>query len=441
MIKNDQLQLTAIDYTEKGIAVCKHEGFVVFVPNLLIHETALIHILKVNAKHAYGKVVQLIETSPDRVQPKCPIYAQCGGCQLQHMSAAHQLQFKEKHVKSLFERTLAYTGPFESIVGMEEPWNYRNKALVPYNPHDNSYGFYKAHTHDIVPFSECIIQSDDANDLLKAIQAFYLSKDIQPMMIRTILIKKGFSTQDLMCVLVVNDLNVPLIYELSEVLQEKFKTLMSLQLNLNTREDNVVLGEEYQVIFGSSVIEDTLDDLRFEISAPSFYQVNSLQTVKLYQKAIEYANLSGNETVLDLYCGIGTIGLLASRNAKKVIGVEVVASAIENAKRNASINSIKNVEWICADAAQALEVFIENKQKIDVVIVDPPRKGLDSLSLQTLLTMNPKRLVYVSCDPGTLVRDVALLQEKYTLEKVSCVDMFSQTYHVETVCLLERISN
>lgn len=434
MEKNQRLTLTAIDYTEKGHAVCKHEGFVVFVPDLMLHEEALVHIVKVQAKHAYGKVHQLIKPSPDRVKPLCPIANQCGGCQIQHMDYPHQLAFKSKRVQDLFNHALDKPIQLEPILGMDDPWAYRNKALVPYDE-TMTYGFYQAHSHDIVPFKSCAIQSEDANEVLAMIQSFYRTKGLKGSVLRHVLIKKAFKTQELMIVLVVASFDLPYLDELSLVLQTHFPQLKSFQLNLNTRTDNVVLGDEYKLILGSKTILDELDGLRFEISAPSFYQVNPIQTVKLYQKALDYADLKGTETVLDLYSGIGTIALFAARKAKNVIGVEVVPEAIEDAQANAKRNGIKNVEWFCGDAGQVTQTLT---LPIDVILVDPPRKGLDTLSKDMILKLSPEKLVYVSCDPSTLGRDIQDLSSQYEVTKAGCVDLFPQTYHVETVVLMSR---
>lgn len=440
MQKNETLTLTAIDYTEQAHAVCKLEGFVVFVPGMMIHEVAEVLILKVNKNLAYGKVTRLLKANPDRQMPLCPIADKCGGCQLQHMTYDHQLEFKSNHVKSLFKRTLNYEGPFDPIEGMDNPWYYRNKAQVPFDATaDINYGFYRAHSHDLLPMEKCYIQDEDSNAILKEIKAFYIKHDTTTDLIRTVLIKKGFETQELMVILVVRSEDLPLKDELVKYLQIKFTNLKAILLNINAREDNVILSDEYVSLTKTTTIKDSLGHLTFQVSAPSFYQVNPTQAEVLYAKALEYANLKGTETLLDLYCGVGTIALFASLKVKQVIGVEVVQAAIEDAKINASLNRIKNVEWLCADAGQAVEQLLERKLNPDVVIVDPPRKGLDETTRQAILKLLPQKLVYVSCDPGTLVRDLKQLTYAYNIEKVACVDMFPQTFHVETVVLMSRV--
>lgn len=437
MKKNDSIILTAIDYTEKAQAVCKIDNRVVFVPDMLIGEIAEVLILKVNTNVAYGKVQKILSASPDRVAPRCPIATQCGGCQLQHMNPSHQLSFKENHVKQLFKRSLGYADEFDPILGMEDPWFYRNKSQVPYAPETNSFGFYRAHSHDILPFESCFIQSEDSNRILKSIQDFYQTRAIKVDNLRTVLIKKGFKSQELMAVLIVRNTRLPLKEDLVQSLQAEYPNLKAILLNINNREDNVVLGDRYIPLTVHETIQDELNGLSFKISAPSFFQVNPVQTEKLYGRAIEYAALKKTDIVLDLYCGLGTIASFAALKAKKVIGVEVLEQAIEDAKVNAELNQLTNLEWMVGDAASATQILIENKQKIDVIVLDPPRKGLDPLTIEAILTLKPKRLVYVSCDPGTLVRDLKVLTETYTLEKVGCVDMFPQTVHVETVTLLK----
>jgi len=437
MKKNDVLVLTAIDYTEKAQAVCKTDNMVVFVSEMMIGEIAEVLILKVNTNVAYGKIQKLLNASPDRVAPRCPIATQCGGCQLQHMSPSHQLSFKENHVKQLFKRNLDYTEDFDAILGMDDPWYYRNKSQVPYEVETNSFGFYRAHSHTILPFESCFIQSEDSNRILKSIQDFYQERHLKADNLKTVLIKKGFKTQELMAILIVKNTRLPLKEDLTQFLQKEYPSLKAILLNINNREDNVVLGDRYIPLTIHESIQDELSGLKFNISAPSFFQVNPLQTEKMYGRAINYAALKKTDTVLDLYCGLGTIASFAALKAKKVIGVEVLEQAIEDAKANAELNQLTNLEWIVGDAASATQTLIENKQKVDVVIVDPPRKGLDAVTLEAILTLKPKRLVYVSCDPGTLVRDLKVLQGSYQIEKVGCVDMFPQTVHVETVTLLK----
>jgi len=438
MNKNDIIAVAASDYNESAFAVCKNEGFVVFVKDMMIGEVAEVRIEKVSERHAYGRIHKLIDPSPSRITPRCPLASKCGGCQIQHMNYEAQLDFKKKHVMSLFKRNLNLDiNPI--IHGMEDPWFYRNKTQVPFDVTKRTidYGFYRSHTHDILPFTTCYIQSDESNAILLDIKRFYDASAIKPNGLRTVLIKKAFSTGELMVVFVSRKETLPNQKQLLEELMASHPQIKSVVLNVNTREDNVVLGDKYIPLTPQTVITDTLGGLKFEISAASFFQVNPVQAAVLYESALSLAKISKKDTVLDLYCGIGTIALLAASKAKTVIGVEIVKDAIEDASRNAALNGISNVQWIHADAGSAVKTLIENKTKIDVLVVDPPRKGLDESTRQAILTLKAPKVVYVSCDPGTLVRDLKILSDLYSIEKIELTDMFPQTVHVETVVLLQ----
>jgi len=437
MNKNDIIAVAASDYNEQAFAVCKNEGFVVFVKDMMIGEVAEINIEKVSERHAYGRIHKLVDPSKDRVVPRCPLASKCGGCQIQHMSYEAQLDFKKKHVTSLFKRNLNLD--IDPVIhGMDDPWFYRNKTQVPFDVTKRTidYGFYRSHTHDILPFTTCYIQSDESNSILLDIKRFYDASAIKPNALRTVLIKKAFSTGELMVVFVSRKDSLPNQKQLLEELTRDHPMIKSFVINVNTREDNVVLGDTYIPLTKQTVITDTLGGLKFEISAASFFQVNPIQAAVLYESALSVAKVGPKDTVLDLYCGIGTIALLAASKAKKVIGVEIVKDAIEDASRNAALNGISNVEWIQADAGKAVETLIENKTKIDVLVVDPPRKGLDETTRKAILTLKAPKVVYVSCDPGTLVRDLKILSELYSIEKIELTDMFPQTVHVESAVLL-----
>ncbi len=440
MKKNDIISVAAGDYNEQAAAVCKHEGFVVFVKEMMLGEVAEIRLEKVSERHAFGRIVTMINPSPKRITARCPIAYKCGGCQLQHMSYDAQLEFKKNHVQSLFKRHLALDIDPE-ILGMEDPWFYRNKTQVPFEITKRTidYGFYRAHTHDILPFTTCYIQSDESNTILLDIKHFYDANAIKPTGLRTVLIKKAFSTGELMLVFISRKDSLPAQNQLIEELMKKHPSIKSIVLNVNTREDNVTLGDRYISLTPQSVITDHLSGLKFEISTASFFQVNPVQAEKLYAKALEFAQIKSTQTVLDLYCGIGAIALLAAQKAKAVIGVEIVSEAIEDAKRNASLNQIENVEFMKADSGEAIKTLIETKRKIDLVFVDPPRKGLDETTRNAILELKAKKVVYISCDPGTLVRDLKILSTLYKIEKVSLTDMFPQTTHVEIVVLMSRV--
>lgn len=440
MHKNDLIAITAIDYNDQAYAVCRHEGFVVFVKDLMIGETAEVRIEKVSERHAFGRIQTLVTISLDRVQPRCPLASKCGGCQIQHMSDKTQLGFKKNHVISLFKRHLNLD--IDPVIhGMDDPWFYRNKTQVPFEVTKRTidYGFYRAHSHDILPFNTCYIQSDESNAILLAIKNFYDAQTIKPTGLRTVLIKKAVKTNDLMVVFVSRKEKLPNQEHLIQTLTKDFPQIKAILLNVNTREDNVILGDKTISLTPQSVITDELGGLSFEISAESFFQVNPSQAEVLYQSALTMAKLTKKDTVLDLYCGIGTIALLAAQKAKKVIGVEIVPEAIEDAKRNAILNKADNVEWLCADAGEAAKTLIDQETKIDVLVVDPPRKGLDDSTKKAILALQPKKVVYVSCDPGTLVRDLKELSSQYDIKNVELTDMFPQTVHIETVVLMSRL--
>ena len=440
MEKNEILILQAMDYTEQGQAVCKADGFVVFVKDMLVNEEAKVQILKVNKNLAYGRVIEFIKKSEDRVVPTCPIAYSCGGCQIQHMSYGHQLSFKQDHVKHLFERSFDQGLSINPIIGMENPWMYRNKAQVPFETKKGlSYGFYRAHSHDILPFETCFIQNDDSNKILAFIKAFYLEHGVNPDDLRHVLIKKAVVSEEIMVVFIHKNKHLPLQDEIVEALKAEFPLIKAILLNVNPGEDNVILGKKTIQLTKESTITDKLGDFTFQISATSFYQVNPIQAKKLYETAINVANIQADETVLDLYCGIGTIALFASQKAKKVYGVEINAQSIEDAKINAELNHVSNIEFLAADSAEAAQTFIENNIQMDVIVVDPPRKGLDQDTINAIKTLEPSRLVYVSCDPSTLVRDCVLLQDKYKIKSIQPVDMFPQTFHVETIVLMSRV--
>ena len=440
MEKNEILSLKAVDYTEQGLAVCKVDGFVVFVKDMLIDEEAEVQILKVNKNLAYGRVKEFIKKSDERVVPTCPIAYSCGGCQIQHMSFSHQLTFKQNHVKHLFDRSFDQSLEINPIIGMENPWMYRNKSQVPFETKKGlTYGFYRSHSHDILPFETCYIQNDDSNKILSFIKTFYLEKEVEPSDLRHVLIKKGIVSQEIMVVFIHKNKHLPLQDEIVEALKAEFPLIKAILLNVNSGDDNVILGKKTIQLTKDATISDKLGDFTFQISATSFYQVNPVQAKKLYETAINLADIKDTETVLDLYCGIGTIALFASQKAKQVYGVEINPQSIDDAKINAELNQITNIDFIASDASKAAQTFIENNIQMDVIVVDPPRKGLDLETVNSILKLEPSRLVYVSCDPSTLVRDCVLLKDKYEIKTIQPVDMFPQTFHVETVVLMSRI--
>lgn len=439
MKKNDKITATCVSYTFEGLGVVKVDNYPLFVKNLLVGETAEIVVTKCLKNYGFGKVLQILTPSDDRVLPACPIYKQCGGCQISHLSVKEQKKFKKEHVQDCITRIAKLDLQVEDVLTMDEPWNYRNKGQIPVGVKDGQVvcGFYRIHSNDIIDMDECHIQHSLINEIAQLCKQL-LTKYQCAEYFRHLLIKVGFMSQQAMVVLIVNERNFPNRDKFVEELSQH-KCVKSIILNLNQRNDNVILGDEEITLYGQDYIVDELNGLRFKISSKSFYQVNPVQTVNLYNKAVEFAQLEGNETVLDLYCGIGTITLFLAQKAKHVIGIEIVPEAIENAKENARLNKITNVEFECSDAASYAEKLANSGIKLDVISVDPPRKGCDDITKQSIIQMQPKRIVYVSCDPSTLARDLRYFEDHgYKAKIVQPVDMFPNSFHIENVCLIEK---
>ncbi|MBQ7890106.1 MAG: 23S rRNA (uracil(1939)-C(5))-methyltransferase RlmD [Erysipelotrichaceae bacterium] len=439
MKKNEKVQGICVDYTNEGLGIVKVNQFPVFVKNILVGEEAIIQLTKVTTHLAYGRVVERLSNSAERVEPECTSYRLCGGCHLQHMSYPHQLQFKTNRVKNCFERIAHLNVHVEDCLGMTVPWKYRNKVQIPVQ-NDNGravLGFYRSHSHDIVEYQECLVQSDLQNQITEYLRN-ELNGKASLQLLRHVLIKHALCSNEAMAVLIVKK-DHPDFMKIARSLVEVFSEIKTVVLNFNDRNDNVILGDREKVLVGTGMIRENLKDLSFGISSKSFYQINPYQTEVLYSKALEFAQLTGQEEVVDVYCGTGTIGLFASRSAKHVTGIEIVKEAVEDAKRNAEYNHITNADFICSDAGAATETLLKQGIHPDVVIVDPPRKGLDQKTIESCTGMNPDRIVYVSCDPATCARDCAIFETlNYHVEKVQPVDMFPHTHHVETVVLLQR---
>ena len=439
--KNDVLTAEAVDYTFDGLGVVRHEGLCFFVKDLLKGEKAEIGVTAVKKNVGYGRVIRRLSDSPQRVEPRCPVARQCGGCQLQMMNSELQAEFKRHRVADCFQRIGHLDVEVKPVLSMEFPWKYRNKVQVPVGMNREGQmisGYYRSHSHDIVNFDQCCLHSDLENAILSSLKA-WIAEIGDPKQFRHWLIKHAFRTGQVMVVFIANTAQIKGKMELIRRLTERYPQIRSIILNVNEREDNVILGDKEIVLWGSASIEEELLGLRFQISAKSFYQINPFQTEVLYRKAIELAGLTGKETVIDVYCGTGTIGLSAASKAKRVIGIEIVPSAVEDAKNNAVRNGITNAEFICGDAGACTSQLLQRNIQPEVAIVDPPRKGLDRLTIDSLVKMNPDRIVYVSCDPATLARDCAFLSEQgYSVQVVQPVDMFPQTTHVETVVLLSH---
>lgn len=438
MKKNEELLLECIDVTYDAFGVCKEGTFTVYVKDLLIGEVALVKILSVKKNHAFGKVLELKQDSEYRIVPLCSVNGKCGGCQYGHIRYEYQLILKKKRVQDCFRTIGKMDVEVKDVIGMEEPYKYRNKVQVPLQYEEElRMGFYRNHSNDIVSFDYCMVQSDLSNAIIQYLKEL-LKEFRESRKIKHILIKHGFTTNEIMLVFIVKE-EIHLEKIIDQVTKQ-FKEIKSVILNINPRKDNVIMGEEEKLLWNQDYIIDELDGLKFKISSKSFYQINPLQTVKLYRQAIKQCNVSNHDVCVDLYCGTGTIGMFLALKAKYVYGIEIVEDAVKDAKYNAKMNGIENIEFLCGDAGVVSKELLK-KDKVDIVVVDPPRKGLSKEAIDTVVAMKPKKVVYVSCDPSTLARDCKVFEElNYKVEDVQPVDMFPFTDHVETVCLLSKLN-
>ena len=440
MEKNEVYKAVCTGYTEDGLGVTRINGAVIFVPNLIAGEEAEIGITRMKNSYGYGRIVRLLNPSPHRVEPICPVSRPCGGCQLQHMDETAQKAFKEDKVRGCFEKNAGLSLEIQPILRVQPDLHYRNKVQIPvqFNNGKVEMGFYQNHTNRIVETDQCYCETERSNEISR-----FLKNKIQLLgcakKFRHILIKHSHKTGEIMVTLIVRNWPFHNSDVLVDSLTEQFPDIVSVNTIINRNENNVILDGKEINLKGKSYTEEELLGCRFRISSKSFYQINPYATAVLYSKAVEFAALTGKETVIDLYCGTGTIGMIASKHAKKVYGIEIVPQAIEDAKINAEVNHIQNIQFINADALKGAQILLRSKIRPDVVIVDPPRKGCSSDTLQAIVKMSPERLVYVSCDPATLARDVKILSEEgYKAEIVQPVDLFPQTVHVETVVLMSR---
>lgn len=451
--KNDIVTLDIEDCGVDGEGIGKADGFTVFVKDAVIGDRVTAKIMKAKKNYGYGRLMEILKPSPYRAEPKCAFARQCGGCQLQALSYEQQLAFKEKKVRGHLERIGGFTElPMEPIIGMDEPYHYRNKAQFPVGKNKEGRiitGFYAGRTHTIIENRDCALGVSQNKEVLDRVIAHMEAYGIEPYneetgkgLVRHILIRYGFFTGEVMVCLVLNGSSIPQKETLIEHLLE-IPGMTSITINVNKKRSNVILGEEIRLLWGKPYITDKIGDISYQISPLSFFQVNPLQTGKLYSKALEYADLHGEETVWDLYCGIGTISLFLAQKAKFVRGVEIIPAAIENANDNARLNSIENVEFFVGKAEEVLPAeYKKNGIYADVIVVDPPRKGCEESLLATMIEMQPKRIVYVSCDSATLARDLKYLCERgYELRKVCPVDQFGGTVHVETCVLLSKLKS
>ena len=451
--KNQELELaiTALGNEGEGIGHTE-DGYTVFVKDALPGDQIRTKLMKCKKQYAFGRLMEIVSPSADRVEPRCKKARVCGGCQIQELSYEKQLAFKEDKVRNNLIRIGGIENPpMEPIIGMEDPWRYRNKAQFPVGRNKEGRiiaGFYAGRTHAIIPVehNDCLLGKEVNAQILDIVISHMEQYDIEPYdeatgtgLVRHVLIRCGFTSGQIMVCLVLNGRKLPGEDVLADRLME-IPGMTSIMVNVNMENTNVILGDQVRTVRGQSYITDSIGDVSFQISPLSFYQVNPVQTEKLYGKALEYAGLTGEETVWDMYCGIGTISLFLAKKAKKVYGVEIVPDAIEDARRNAKLNGIENAEFFVGKAEDILpEQYEKNQIKADVIVVDPPRKGCDRAVLDTMLKMRPKRIVYVSCDSATLARDVKLLTEGgYHLERAVAVDQFCHSSHVETVVLLSH---
>lgn len=446
--KNDRIPLKIESCSSNGSGVGKHNGMAIFVPATAVGDEITAHILKVKKSYAFAKVDSIISPSDDRITPECPVYLKCGGCVFSHITYDAEKEIKSNHVKECFKRIGGVEPEFEPIIGGETDKRYRNKAQYPvsYDNGEIKTGFYSAHSHRVIHCPDCLLQPVEFEGILGVFADYIKENNVSIYnetahkgLLRHIYIRKGSASGEIMICAVINGKGLPNEEKLVELLLEADSNIKSIIVNTNTKDTNVILGEKCRTLCGNDYITDILCGLKFRISPLSFYQVNRDQAERLYKKAADYAGLTGNETVMDLYCGAGTIGLSMADKAKEIIGVEIVPEAIEDAKINAGLNNISNARFICGDAAEAAETLKNEGIRPDVIILDPPRKGCSPEMVKTAAAFNPERIVYVSCDPATLARDCGIFKELgYVAVKATPVDMFPRTGHVETVCLLSK---
>lgn len=447
--KNKEYLVEIIDQGFEGEGIAKIEGFTIFIEGAIKGEKCRILIVKVTSSHAFGKLVEILEKSKYRVEPDCATYKRCGGCNLRHIDYEETLNIKQNTVQNLVNKTLNNKIKVEMTVGMGNPYNYRNKAQYPVG-FDKSgepvMGVYAKRTHEIIPMRNCMIQNPVSEKIANVVLGFFIKNNIPIYnekngegLLRHIVIKVGIKTHEIMCILVLNKKELKKEKELIKVLIREFPEIKTIVKNYNMKNTNVILGNENEVIYGDGYIYDELGDYTFKISPLSFYQINPIQTEALYNIAIEMADLKKTDTLFDLYCGIGTIGIFASPYVNRVYGIEIVKQAIEDAKENANINNIRNIEFFAGDVEKVFEnVLKEHNVKPDVIFVDPPRKGLDKHTIENILNIKPEKIVYISCNPASLVRDLKLLEESYEIKKIQPVDMFPFTSHVECCVVMGR---
>ena len=449
MKKNEEYIVDIIDNGYAGEGIAKIDSFTIFIPGGIKGEKIKILIVKVTTSYAFGKILQIIESSKNRAKNiDCTTYKRCGGCNLRHINYQKTLKLKRDIVQNLVDKNLKINLQVKDTIGMEKPFNYRNKAQYPVGLNKQGkpiIGVFANRTHEVIETNGCMIQNKQSEKIAKYICEFAYRNKISVYnektrngLLRHIVIKVGIKTNEIMCILVLNGKKVNNEEKLIKELIINFPNIKTIVKNINTKNTNVILGKENITIYGNGYIFDKLGNYTFKISPLSFYQINPIQTEKLYNLALEKAELTGKETLLDLYCGIGTIGIFMANKAKEVYGIEIVEDAIKDAKENCKINNISNAKYYVGDTEKILADLLE-KEKImpDVIVVDPPRKGLDKTTIENINKIKSKKLIYISCNPATLVRDLLYLLKDYNVQEIEPVDMFPFTTHVEVCALLE----
>lgn len=450
--KNKEYTVEIIDMSSEGHGIAKIDGYTIFIPQTVVGDVVNALIVKVKTSFGYGKAVEVVSPSQYRTEPICETFSKCGGCQLMHMDYNAQLNWKQSVVQNNLERISGFTDlDIEPIVGMDKPYEYRNKMIFPVGISDNDVvcGFYASRSHRVIPLKKCYVGIPITEKILEVVTNYMKRCDVTPYdeekhsgCIRRVFIRNGYKSGQVMVVLSANSNTVPCSDELVQMIREIDESIVSIIWNVNTQKTNLVLGDENITLWGLDFIEDTLCGLTYEISPHSFFQINPIQTESLYEKVISFAGLTGSERVMDIYCGIGTITLACATHCGHATGIEVVEQAVIDARKNAVRNNIDNVEFFSDSADVVVPKLIKSGETPDVVVLDPPRKGSDEVTLGAIVSANPRTIVYVSCDSATLARDLKFLSEHgYKVDRVAPFDMFPNTVHVETVVKMTRCAN
>ncbi len=446
--KNKEYVVDIIDNGCEGEGITKINNFTIFIPGAIKNEKVKILIIKVNKTYAFGKIIEILKKSPYRVDSKCSKYKKCGGCNLRHIDYNETLTIKQSIIQNLVNKTLKEKIEVKEVIGMENPYNYRNKLQYPIGLNkkgESIMGIFAKRSHEIIQIDNCLIQNKRSSEIANEIYKFIYNNKISVYnentlngLFRHVVIKIGVATGQVMCILIINEDNIPKEKELVNILIKKFPDIKTIVKNINTKNTNVILGNKNVNIYGDGYIFDYLGGYTFKISAMSFYQTNPIQTKFLYDYAIKKAKLNNEDIVLDLYCGIGTISIFTSKYVKKVYGIETVFEAVKDGIENIKLNNIENCEFINGNVEDIIEDLVNKKHILpDVIFVDPPRKGLDNFTIETILKIKTKKIIYISCNPSTLARDLYKLKELYNIEEIQPVDMFPFTSHVECVAVLQ----